>query len=211
MSREAWDDFLTTREVSRETRAQLDRYAALLVEWNVRFNLVAESTLPQLWTRHFLDSAQLLDCEPTLASPTTIVADIGSGAGFPALVLAMLSPAHFHAIESIGKKAKFLQYVGDELQLTNVTIHHDRAEALSTLKADIVTARAVAALPELLGLIKPLLKKSGCALLLKGKTIAEELTNAHQLWDFEPQHFSSRTDPSGTIVRLVNLTKRHGR
>lgn len=211
MPPDSWEEFLATLNGTPEAKARLERYAALLVEWNAKFNLVADSTLPHLWTRHFLDSAQLLDCDPSLSSPKTVVADIGSGAGFPALVLAILSPAQFHLIESIGKKARFLQHVITELELTNVTLHHDRAENLRDFKADLVTARAVAAIPDLLTLARPLLKPAGVALFLKGKTVAEELTNARRLWDFEVQQFSSRTDPGGLIVRLSKVTKRHGR
>lgn len=149
-------DFIKHFQVPRETVHRLEAYAALLAEWNEKFNLVAASTMPQLWTRHFLDSAQLTGYIPSAAAS---LVDMGSGAGLPGLIIAILCPQlACHLIESTGKKADFLRLVAKELAL-NVVVRQDRIEAIRGLEVDIVTARALKALPELLSYAKPLLKK----------------------------------------------------
>lgn len=185
----------------RETLAKLERYADMLAEWNERFNLVAGSTLPQIWQRHFLDSAQLMNYLP---EGTRRLADIGSGAGFPGLVLAILGVPEVHLIESITKKANFLRAVAEELKL-NVTIHNQRAESIRDLLADVVTARAVTALPELLSLAKPLMGKEATALFLKGQNADAELTEARKYWTFRAEKHLSLSDPSGSVLKISDL------
>jgi 16S rRNA (guanine527-N7)-methyltransferase len=191
--------------VSRETAGKLDRYAALLREWNEKFNLVATSTLPSLWSRHFLDSAQLIKYIP--ASAKTL-ADMGSGAGFPGLVLSIMGMPEVHLVESIGKKAAFLQAVIDELGL-NTTVHLSRVEALRDLHVDIITARALKPLPELLSLAKPLTRNDSFCLFLKGQHADAELTEARKYWTFACEKTPSLSDPSGSVLKISHLKSLH--
>ena len=166
----------------------------------------SESTLPHVWTRHILDSAQLL---PFIPEYSLTLADMGAGAGFPGLVLAIMAqdlnrPLRVTAIESIGKKADFLQAVVDELKL-NVEVRRERIEAIRDLKADIVTARALKALPELLKYANHLTHKDTICLFLKGKSLAEELTEAKKCWTFTAETHPSRSDDSGSVLVLKEL------
>ncbi len=192
-------------QVSHETRAKFERYAELLIEWNEKINLVAPSTLPDLWSRHFLDSAQLYGLLPP---KTQNLVDLGSGAGFPGLVLALMGVPAVHLVESIGKKARFLEAVAAELA-PNVTVHHARIETIRHIRADIVTARALTALPDLLSLAAPFLKKDSLALFLKGQKADAELTEARKYWTFACEKKPSLSDPSGTLLQISNLQIRH--
>ena len=192
--------------VPRGTLLKLEQYEHLLLDWNQKFNLVAESTLPDLWQRHFLDSAQLW---PLLPPSTRLLVDLGSGAGFPGLVLSILGVPEVHLIESIGKKAGFLKEVAQELGL-NVTVHQARIEKVRDLQADVVTARALTALPELLSLAKPFMKKESCCLFLKGEKADAELTSAAKYWTFDCEKTPSLTSPSGRVLKISNLKVLHG-
>lgn len=198
-------DFLARTCVSHETARKLDRYAELLREWNQKFNLVADSTLPHVWIRHFLDSAQLMQFIPEHAKT---LADLGSGAGFPGIVLSIMGVPEVHLIESIGKKAGFLRAVIEELKL-NAIIHQERIENIRNLKADIVTARALKALPELLKLSKSLMKKDSLCLFLKGKSIDSELTESERSWKFNVEKHQSISDHSGCVLILRDLQPKH--
>lgn len=189
----------------REALERLDAYARLLAEWNEKFNLVAPSTVPQVWGRHFLDSAQLL---PLIKDKMAAIADMGAGAGFPGLVLNILGCDNIHLIESIGKKAEFLRTVITELGLS-ATLHHGRVEDIKGLKADIVTARAVASLADLLKIASGLLKSGGYCLFPKGQKADVELTEAEKYWMFDCEKTASLSDPSGTILAIRNLAPRN--
>ena len=187
--------------VPHETRPYFKAYASMLVEWNSRMNLVAASTIPALWTRHIADSAQLM---PFIPDSTSVLVDLGSGAGFPGLVLAILGVPEVHLVESIGKKAKFLAEVAKELDL-NVIVHNDRAEKIRDLKADVITARAVTALPDLLSMAKPFMEKDSLALFLKGEKADAELTEARKYWTFTCKSQPSQTEPSGAVLAISQL------
>lgn len=192
--------------VSHETIHRLSAYKAMLEDWNSRFNLVSESTLPHIWTRHFLDSAQLM---PFIPESAAVLADMGAGAGFPGLVLAILAQGQgrdlkVHAIESTGKKAAFLQAVIDELKL-NAVVRNERIEDIKDLKADVVTARALKPLPELLKYANRLINKDSVCLFLKGKSAAEELTEARKYWTFDAEIRQSVSDDSGSVLALRGL------
>lgn len=203
---DAAQEFMKTFAVSYETKEMLSCYERMLVEWNEKFNLVASSTLPHVWMRHFADSAQLMSYIPDNAQT---LADMGAGAGFPGLVLAIMAqerkqPLQVTAIESIGKKAEFLQAVVDRLGLKAV-IRRERIEAIRDLKADIVTARALKALPELLKYANYLMHKDTICLFLKGKNLGDELTQAQKYWIFTPEIHPSRSDDSGQVLVLRNI------
>jgi 16S rRNA (guanine527-N7)-methyltransferase len=196
--------------VSRETEARLDRYLDLLREWQAKTNLVAPSTLPNLWTRHVSDSLQLL----TIAPRARIWVDLGSGGGFPGLVLACAMAetpgAVVHLVERNAKKAAFLR---EALRITQSpgTVHlADIVDIVDrvTGPVDCVTARAVAPLHQLIGFAEPLVKRGAKALFLKGQDIEAELTEATKYWKIEPKLHSSRTGGHGWIVELDRIERR---
>ena len=198
---------LALTPVSRETEARLDRFVDLLLKWQGTTNLVAASTLPHLWSRHVSDSLQLLDLAP--AAKTWV--DLGSGGGFPGVVLACAlaekSDASVHLIERNTKKAAFLR---EALRVTSApgNVHlGDIGETVDRIHGpvDCVTARAVAPLNDLLGFAEPLVKKGAKALLLKGQDVAAELTEATKCWRIKPLLHSSRTGGQGWIVELDEI------
>jgi len=192
--------------VSRETEARLDCFVALLRQWQQRMNLIAPSTELTVWTRHIADSLQLLD----LAPGAKIWVDLGSGGGFPGLVIACAladTPgAQVHLIESNGKKAGFLR---EAARITGAAaaIHAERiAEFVKHAPEhiDVVTARALAPLNKLLAEASPLLKTGTTALFPKGQDVAAELTAAAKCWKIQPSLVPSRTDPNARIVVVRN-------
>src|SRR5713101_8402269 len=199
---------LALTPVSRETEARLDRYVDLLLEWQAKTNLVAPSTLPNLWTRHISDSLQLL----TLAPSAKIWADLGSGGGFPgvalACALAETSGATVHLVERNARKAAFLR---DALRVTSTRGMVHLAEIGETVDritgpVDCVTARAVAPLNQLIGFAEPLVRKGAKALFLKGQDVEAELTEATKYWKMTPHLHSSRTG-GGWIVELDQVER----
>ncbi len=188
--------------VSRETEARLHDYVALLLRWNAKINLVAESTLDAVWQRHVLDSLQLLPLLPELPGSLT---DLGSGAGFPGLVLAATSGRETHLVESDRRKCAFLLEAARTLGLTRVHIHPQRIEAATPPPAAIVTARALAPLPLLLSYAVNKLAPGGFALFPKGRTADEELTAAARHWTMHIEQFPSRTDSAASILRLSEI------
>lgn len=182
--------------VSRETRARLETYANLLNKWQKAINLVSASTLPDLWRRHMLDSAQLY---PLLPKGAETLVDFGSGAGFPALVLAIMGVPNVHVVESDTRKCSFMRQVARETG-TSLSVHNCRIEDLSPFPADIITARALAPLESLLKFAKPFTTPSTKCLFLKGKSIQEELTAANYLWHIKYRLIESLSDPDGSVL-----------
>ena len=197
-------DAIRALSVSRETLARLETYAALLVKWQSSVNLVASGTLPELWRRHMLDSAQLW---PLLPPGTRRLVDLGSGAGFPGLVLAIIGVPEVHLVESDQKKAAFLREAARAAGAL-VTVHNCRIEALAPFPAEVVTARALAPLPRLLALAAPFLGQGAIGLFLKGESAEEELTQARRHWTMNVTAEPSRSSPQGVILRVESL--RHG-
>ncbi|MBY0421405.1 MAG: 16S rRNA (guanine(527)-N(7))-methyltransferase RsmG, partial [Parvularculaceae bacterium] len=166
--------------VSRETMARLERFDATLLAWSERMNLVARSTLPDRWRRHYLDSAQLL---PLIPPDARTLVDLGSGAGFPGLVLAALTADRglkVFLIESIGKKAAFLAEAAAAMGLESVVVLAQRIESVDLEPPDVVTARALAPLPALLGYAEPLVAARTLCLFSRGQDVENELTEATQ-------------------------------
>ncbi len=199
--------------VSREIAARLDRYVALLIEWQQRMNLIASSTIPQIWTRHIADSLQLLD----LAPDAKIWVDLGSGAGFPGLAIACaladVPDAAIHLVESNGKKANFLREAARHIGVP-ATVHAVRIEDFAKncpVRPDIVAARALAPLHEILALAHPFSKTGAQGLFLKGQDVASELTHAAKYWKFEPILVPSKTSPSSRIVSVGHWEPRRPR
>ncbi|HYD30663.1 MAG TPA: 16S rRNA (guanine(527)-N(7))-methyltransferase RsmG [Azospirillaceae bacterium] len=194
-------EFQRQTGVSRETVEKLEAYAALLRKWQERINLVSRTTLDDLWRRHFLDSAQLFTLLP---ENTRVQVDLGSGAGFPGLVLAILGVPEVHLIESDSRKAIFLREAARLTQAPAI-VHAERIEKVAPFPADVVSARALASLTELLPLALPFLGQTGVCLFPKGQSWQEELTQAERVWNMRVDRFDSLTDPSATILRIANV------
>ena len=189
--------------LSPETLARFDRYAALLHDWQARMNLVGPSTLPALWSRHFADSAQLM----ALAGPGPWL-DIGAGAGFPGLVAALLGASPVHLVESITKKARFLESVTGELALDGVTVHNERVETLPSFPVATIAARACAGLDRLFDWGLRFASPETRWLLPKGATVDDELAAAGHAFVFHVEQVPSRTDPRGRIVVARDVRRR---
>lgn len=200
-------DFQSRTGVSGPTLARLETMAALLVKWQARINLIGRGTLADIWRRHMLDSAQLA---PLLPPAARTVVDLGSGAGFPGLVLAILGVPGVHLIESDGRKCAFLQEAARATE-TAVTIHHLRAEAVPALVADAVTARALAPLSQLLDLAEKFLAPHTICVFPKGRTVEEELTEGQKNWMMAVTRIDSVTDSDATILKLEDISRRHVR
>jgi len=192
--------------VSRETLQRLETYAGLLVKWQAKINLVGPATLPDLWRRHFLDSAQLL---PLLPAAAGTLADLGSGAGFPGLVLAIMTDWRVHLLDSDQRKCAFLRQVAlDCGVLDRVTIHAKRIEQVTGIAADVVTARACAPLGDLLDLAAPFIGEKGTGLFLKGAQAEEELTQAQRRWTMRLDRRDSISDPAGKLLIVSQLKRK---
>lgn len=186
--------------VSRETLERLEAFVGLLEKWNRRINLVARSSLEDVWRRHVLDSAQLLPLLPEAPEGRTrVLLDLGSGAGFPGLVLAILGAGEVHLVEADGRKVAFLREAA-RIAEAEVEIHLGRIEALTPFPADVVTARALAPLPRLLALAAPFLSEGSRCLFLKGAQAEEELEAARKSWNFSVESHESCTYSSGNIL-----------
>jgi 16S rRNA (guanine527-N7)-methyltransferase len=185
--------------------ADLGTFLGMLTAGNAVMNLVGPATLPDFWNRHAWDSAQLL----RLAPAAKTWADLGAGAGFPGLVLAILFKevpgATVHLVESVAKRCRFLTSVSEALDLP-VVIHNKRAEDLS-LSVDIVTARACAPMSRLLGYARPYLKRGATGLFLKGQDVVSELEDAATSWTFSSRLIESLSDPRGRIVEVKGLSR----
>ncbi|MEO3434913.1 16S rRNA (guanine(527)-N(7))-methyltransferase RsmG [Inquilinus sp. CAU 1745] len=197
------EGFRRLTDVSRETLERLEIYASLLRKWQPKINLVGPSTVADLWRRHMLDSAQLL---PLIPDNAKRLADMGSGAGFPGLVLAIMGFPEVHLIESDGRKGAFLREVSRETDAP-VTLHSMRIEAAPPLQADVVTARALAPLNKLLVMAHRLLAPNGICLFPKGQDVAKELTLATKDTMMDIESVPSATDASATILRIKGLCR----
>ncbi|WP_425407104.1 16S rRNA (guanine(527)-N(7))-methyltransferase RsmG [Hwanghaeella sp.] len=198
MSSYTLDDCVADLAVSRETAERFKVLAEHLVKWNERINLVSKTTLDDMWRRHFLDSGQLAHFIPPSAHS---LADLGSGAGFPGLVLAAMTDLEIHLIESDTRKAVFLRE-GARAMKRPITVHQQRIESLQGLAVDVVTARALAPVEKLLEYAERLLKKDGIALFLKGNTLQTELTDSKKSWHIESTQSRSLSDSSGCILKV---------
>jgi 16S rRNA (guanine527-N7)-methyltransferase len=189
--------------VSRETREALERFAALLLRWNRTVNLIARGDEPDLWSRHIADSLQLVPLTPPDADRAI---DLGSGGGFPGLVLAIATGIPFDLVESDQRKAAFLR---EAVRATGapVRVHAARAESVRLAPAPLVTARALAPLSRLLALATPLLTPDGVGLFLKGSSAASELTAAATEWHMQVTRVPSQTASDACILRISDIAR----
>lgn len=201
-------EFQTAANVSRETLVRLEAYAALLCKWNRRINLVSRRSLEDLWRRHVLDSVQLLkfyDVGRRNEAEAPWL-DLGSGAGFPGLVLAIVGVRNVHLVESDGRKCAFLREAA-RIAGAEVTVHNERIEALPPQRAGTISARALAPLPRLLPLAFGHLLSGGQIILLKGQDVDVELTEAAKCWKMNVRRIPSVTDESGSILQLTEISR----
>ena len=197
--------------VSNEIAARLDCLVELFLQWQAKMNLVARSTIPEVWSRHVADSLQLI----ALAPSARVWVDLGSGGGFPGLVIACAlvgqAGTRVHLVESTKKKAAFLEEAVRELDLPAV-VHPVRIEEFVTTlneRPDIVTARALAPLAELLDLAAPLLKTGAKGLFLKGQDVEAELTDAAKCWTIQSTLVPSKTSPLARVVVIHSAARRN--
>lgn len=209
------DHFMTPAEMSakllfhvkHEAVADLEIFRNNLAKQNEVMNLVGPLTIPHYWSRHVLDSAQLLNYRPD----ARIWADLGAGAGFPGLVLAILlkhsdgPPPKVYLIDSLAKRCRFLQSLVDELKLPAQVINN-RAENLN-LKVDVVTARAFAPFPKLFGFAHTFFHNGADGWFLKGENVESELAEAGKQWKFEVDLHESLSDPRGRVVHIRSLKR----
>jgi 16S rRNA (guanine527-N7)-methyltransferase len=190
-------------DISRETSEALNRFAALLLRWNRTVNLIARKDEQRLWERHIADSLQLA----TLMHPAPARAiDLGSGAGFPGLVLAIATSVTFDLIEADQRKAAFLREAA-RVTGARAQVHATRIETAQIVPAHLITARALAPLPRLLDLAAPLLATGGICLFLKGANVQAELTEAASQWHMQVEILPSQTAPEACILRISDLSR----
>jgi 16S rRNA (guanine527-N7)-methyltransferase len=196
--------FAAATGVSRETLKRLQSYELILREWNSRHNLVSDRSLDDLWRRHFWDSAQLAPLIPLEAGT---LADLGSGAGFPGLVLAELLRNRVRVTlnEATAKKCAFLTAAAAAMEL-EVAIENRRMEDAPHRTFDVITARACAPLPKLLAYAQHFSGPASICLFLKGQNVVSELTEAHKSWSMGVRQIPSLTDPTGVILELRELS-----
>ena len=205
----AWPEplaaFLADHALPGEAVADAENYLEMLGEANQRMNLVGASTLGDFWLRHFLDSAQLLALAPQARS----WADLGSGAGLPGVILAILlkhTPgARVHLVESVSKKCAFLEGTVRALNLP-AQVACARAEDLA-LEVEVVTARACAPLPRLLGFAAGYLERGAKGLFLKGSEVDSEISEARKSWRFDLVIHPSLSDPRGRVLEIAELAR----
>ena len=202
-------EFQTLCSATPAQMADLGTLIERLTAANAVMNLVGPDTIPDVWNRHIFDSAQLLD----LVDEAATWADLGAGAGFPGLVLAILlkerADSHIWLVDSLGKRCRFLQEVVDALSL-RATVVNGRAED-QRIKVDVVTARALAPMDRLLGYAQPYLQRGAQGLFLKGEKAEVELIEARKVWQFDSSLSVSRSDPRGRIVSVRSLRRAHTR
>lgn len=202
------EGFAAKTGLSQDSLDRLSIYAAMLEKWTPRINLVAPSTLPTLWERHFLDSAQLWRMAPGTARSWM---DLGSGGGFPGLVIAMIAKSdspdlHVTLVESDQRKATFLRSVSRETE-TPVTVLAERIESITAERQDVVSARALAPLNDLLGYAETLLKPDGIALFPKGENHESEITASLANWTFSLHKEPSESSPNSAILSIGDLAR----
>jgi 16S rRNA (guanine527-N7)-methyltransferase len=201
------DDFAGEHDVTPEVLADFEAWHQLLLKWNKAVNLVSPSALGEFWRRHALDSWQVA---AHLPRGDINIIDLGSGAGFPGIAVAIelkrRGQGRATLVESAGKKANFLKRVARDLNLP-VAVTTERAEALPAQIHDVVSARAFAPLPRLLAYAEPFWGPRTRGLFLKGAGVEAEIEDARADWDFSTENYASRSDESGKLLAITGLTR----
>lgn len=196
--------------VSRETYKKLQNFVALLSAWNEKINLVSKKSFEEVWERHVLDSAQLIKY---ISKDIRNIVDIGSGSGFPGVVIAILMlehnpQTHITLVESISKKAMYLNDIKEKINLNNVFVVNDRVENVVFKTVDLITARAVASTDILCGYAYKIGNKNTEMLLLKGKSFNEEEIEAKKHWVYSREIYNNEYSDDGFVVRFKNIRMR---
>lgn len=197
--------FLSEREIDDSKFANLECYVELLAKWNQSINLIGKTTEADIWERHILDSVQLIDHLP---EDVNLIVDVGSGAGFPGLVFAVLGLAEVHMVESVAKKANFMKQVILDTN-ANAKVHNERVETLKNLKPDVISARAFAPLSRIFSLTNTLYSEECLYILLKGATFSAEVDEAYANgWAFHHNITPSIVDSgnNGVVVTINNVS-----
>lgn len=197
------EEFQAATNVSRETLERCTLYVDLLKDWNARMNLIARSTVDDIWHRHMLDSAQIY---PLVPKDAKVLVDLGSGAGFPGVVMALMGVPEVHLVESTGKKTSFLHAVAEKTGLP-LKIHNERIEKMKPFVADVITARALAPLQKLLGYAERFAGLKTQHIFLKGQHVGDELTEAHKIWKMDADQRPSITDPRGSVLSVCEVSR----
>lgn len=199
------NNFASQFKVSRETIDRLKEFVALLTKWNAAINLVSKDSISQIWSRHMVDSAQIF----SLAANVKLWADLGSGGGFPGVVIAILAAEmdpdmNVVLVESDQRKAAFLRQTCINLGLST-EISSERIEKIHSLQADVISARALAPLPQLCEFTRRHLAPDGRAIFLKGRSYQAEIAAARESWNFSLETHASITDPASIILVLRGI------
>ncbi|MEO1241483.1 MAG: 16S rRNA (guanine(527)-N(7))-methyltransferase RsmG [Pseudomonadota bacterium] len=202
------EEFAAAANVSRETMERINAMDRVLMDWSTRHNLIARSTIEDRWRRHYLDSAQLV---PLLPEGVKSIVDLGSGAGFPGLVLAAMlaeKDVCVTLIESTGKKAAFLSAAGEAMGLSTLKVIPERIESVKLPDPpDVITVRALARLDKLLGYGAGIQGQNTRYFLLKGQDVGLELTEAAKSWHMDVNRHQSVTSPDGAILEIGNIKR----
>lgn len=197
------DEFQKATNVSRETLDKFICYSELLVKWQKSINLVSNSSLSDMWRRHFYDSAQLMDHIERQEKPLTIL-DLGSGAGFPGLVLSILGAGKVHLVEGVGKKCSFMKQIIQKTAIGAI-VHNERIENMDAFAVDLITTRACADLEKLLDLTAKFIGPNTECLFLKGEKAQQEIKRAAEKWHFKVKKYTSKSEESGMILKLSDI------
>lgn len=197
------NDFKEICHVPRETMDRFIIYSEMLLKWQRSINLVSNSTLEDMWRRHFYDSAQLIN-HINFNKKQPVILDIGSGAGFPGLVLSMFAAGDVHVVESNGKKCAFMKQVIQKTGI-NAIVHNERIETMNVFHVDLITSRACAELEKLFDLTKRFISPKTKCLFLKGEKAEEEIKNASKRWNFEVKKTKSMSEETGIIMEISQI------
>ena len=200
-----YNDFKIKTNVNKETLEKLKTYLKLIKIWQKKFNLISQKSFDNIWERHFLDSYQILK----LLGNKNKILDIGSGAGFPAIVCAICSNNFFYLAESNKKKCVFLNEAKKVINIKNISIHNSRVEDLKIINNfDYISARAVTSLDKLIKYSLRFYKNDMTCVFLKGKTVSKEIEIAKKKFIFHIKFVKSVTNDGGKILLIKNLKKK---
>lgn len=184
--------------------SDIEDYVVLLLTQNHNFNLIGKSTIPNIWERHILDSAQILRF---IDDKNAKIADLGTGAGFPGIIISILGAKQVHLIEKSLRKCEFL-HKAKIISPNRIFVHHAKLEEITDRKFDVLTSRALASLEKLLDYCLNFLNNGGYGLFLKGKNLDNEIEEAKEKFDFEYELFDSVTSPESRIIKVRNINKK---
>lgn len=197
------EEFQKATNVSRETLDKLMIYSELLIKWQRSINLVSDSSLTDMWRRHFYDSAQLMDYIEKRERPLRIL-DLGSGAGFPGLVLSIMGAGEVHLVEGVGKKCSFMKQIIQQTSIDAI-VYNERIEDMDAFQVDLITSRACADLEKLLDLTAKFIGPGTECLFLKGEKAEQEIKRAGKTRQFKVKKYTSKSEESGIILKLSQI------